>query len=120
MENFNPSPFLVGWHEAMFYGALAMFAAGVLLYVFYLIKVASITSYKEKYELISKREIKTLELSFILIAIGVAMLINRYGMDKIDEMGVWFFVRLFISFAGGTLVGYVAFLILEYYYPGRV
>jgi hypothetical protein len=41
-------------------------------------------------------------------------------MDKIEEMGVWFFVRLFISFAGGTLVGYIAFLILEYYYPSRV
>ena len=35
-------------------------------------------------------------------------------------MGVWFYVRLFMSFAGGTLVGYVAFLILEYYYPTRL
>jgi hypothetical protein len=48
------------------------------------------------------------------------MLINRYGMDKLDEMGVWFYVRLFMSFAGGTLVGYVAYLILEYYYPSRL
>jgi hypothetical protein len=120
MENFNPSPFLVGWHQAMLYGAIAMFAAGILLYVFHLIKISTITSYKDKYEYISRREIKTLEITFILIALGVAMLINRYGMDKIEEMGVWFFVRLFISFAGGTLVGYIAFLILEYYYPGRV
>lgn len=120
MENFNPSPFLVGWHQAMLYGAFAMFAAGILLYLFHLIKISSISSYKEKYDYISRREIKTLEITFILIALGVAMLINRYGMDKIEEMGVWFFVRLFISFAGGTLVGYIAFLILEYYYPGRV
>lgn len=120
MENFNPSPFLVGWHQAMLYGAIAMFAAGILLYVFHLIKISSINSYKEKYDYISRREIKTLEITFVLIALGVAMLINRYGMDKIEEMGVWFFVRLFISFAGGTLVGYIAFLILEYYYPGRV
>ncbi|HEY0655696.1 MAG TPA: hypothetical protein VGD65_21325 [Chryseosolibacter sp.] len=120
MENFNPSPFLVGWHQAMLYGAFAMFAAGILLYVFHLVKITTIQSYKEKYDYISRREIKTLEITFILFALGVAMLINRYGMDKIDEMGVWFFVRLFISFAGGTLVGYIAFLILEYYYPGRV
>ncbi len=120
MENFNPSPFLVGWHQAMLYGAFAMFAAGILLYVFHLLKISSIKSYKEKYDYISRREIKNLEITFILFALGVAMLINRYGMDKIDEMGVWFFVRLFISFAGGTLVGYIAFLILEYYYPGRV
>jgi hypothetical protein len=120
MENFNPSPFLVGWHQAMLYGAFAMFAAGIFLYLFHLIKISTIQSYKDKYDYISRREIKTLEITFILFALGVAMLINRYGMDKIDEMGVWFFVRLFISFAGGTLVGYIAFLILEYYYPGRV
>lgn len=97
-----------------------MFAAGILLYVFHLVKISSINGYKEKYDYISRREIKNLEITFILFALGVAMLINRYGMDKIEEMGVWFFVRLFISFAGGTLVGYIAFLILEYYYPGRV
>jgi hypothetical protein len=120
MENFQPTPFLIGWHQAMLYGAVAMFAAGVLFYIFHLIKISTIKGYKEKYDYISKREIKNLELIFILFALGVAMLINRYGMDQIEEMGVWFFVRLFISFAGGTLVGYIAFLILEYYYPSRV
>lgn len=120
MENFQPSPFLVGWHQAMLYGAIAMFAAGILFYIFHLIKIAGIKSYKGKYDYISRREIKNLELIFIMFAIGVAMLINRYGMDQIEEMGVWFFVRLFISFAGGTLVGYIAFLILEYYYPSRL
>lgn len=120
MENFQPTPFLNGWHQAMLYGAFALFAGGILFYLIHLIKISSITSYKDKYDYISRREIKNLEIVFILFALGVAMLINRYGMDKIEEMGVWFFVRLFISFAGGTLVGYIAFLILEYYYPSRV
>lgn len=120
MENFQPSPFLVAWHDAMFIGAMIMFAAGILLYVFHNIKISSLKTYKEKYDYISRREIKNLEWVFILFALGVAMLINRYGMDKIEEMGVWFFVRLFISVAGGTLVGYIAFLILEYYYPTRL
>jgi hypothetical protein len=90
------------------------------MYILHLIKIASIKSPKDKYDYISRREIKNLEIVFVLIAIGAAMLINRYGMDKLDEMGVWFYVRLFMSFAGGTLVGYVAFLILEYYYPTRL
>ncbi len=38
-------------------------------------------------------------------------------MGKLHNLGVWFFVRLFISVSGGTLVAYVAFLVLEYYYP---
>ena len=36
------------------------------------------------------------------------LLINIYGMGKLHNIGVWFFVRLFISVAGGTLVAYVA------------
>jgi len=120
MENIESSPFLNTWHDVMLIGAIIMFTAGVAMYIFHHIRVASIRTPKGKYDYISRREIKNLEIVFILLAIGAAMLINRYGMDKLDEMGVWFYVRLFMSFAGGTLVGYVAFLILEYYYPTRL
>lgn len=120
MENIQSGAFLDIWHQGMLYGALVMFAAGIALFIYHHAKVAAIPTPKGKYDFISRREIRNLELMFILFAIGVAMLINRYGMDKLDMMGVWFFVRLFISFAGGTLVGYVAFLILEYYYPTRL
>lgn len=120
MKNFEPSPFLVAWHSAMLIGAILMFVSGVVFYFAHLIKISSVKSYKDKYDYISRREIKNLEIIFVLFALSIAMLINRYGMDKIEEMGVWFFVRLFISIAGGTLVGYIAFLILEYYYPSRV
>src|SRR5688572_13963445 len=107
MENFQPSPFLNAWHQIMLYGSIALFVGGILFYIFHLVKVSTIKSYKDKYDYISRREIRNLELIFILFAVASAMLINRYGMDKIEEMGVWFFVRLFISFAGGTLVGYI-------------
>lgn len=120
MENIQSDSFLDLWHQLMLFGAILMFAAGIVVYVLHNIKIAAIKSPKEKYDYISRREIKKLELIFILFAIGVAMLINRYGMEKLDEMGVWFYVRLFMGFAGGTLVGYVAFLILEYYYPTKL
>ena len=120
MENIHTSSFLTIWHQVMLIGAFVMFLSAIALYLFHLIKIASIKTPKGKYDYISRKEIKTLEKVFIIIAIGVAMLINRYGMDKLNEMGVWFYVRLFMSFAGGTLVGYVAFLILEYYYPSRL
>src|SRR5690606_38391193 len=112
MEKNQSSAFLDLWHQGMLYGALIMFAAGIALFIYHHAKVASIRTPKGKYDFISRREIRNLELVFIIIAIGVAMLVNRYGMDRLDTMGVWFFVRLFISVAGGTLVGYVAFLIL--------
>jgi hypothetical protein len=120
MEKLHPSPFLDGWHNTMLYGAIGMCLAALVIYIFHHIKVSSLKTAKEKYELINRREIRTFEIVFICLAVACAMVINRYGMDKVDEMGVWFFVRLFISIAGGTLVGYIAFLILEYYYPSRL
>jgi hypothetical protein len=120
MENIESGSFLSIWHQVMLIGAVVMFAGGIALYIFHHLRVATIKTPKDKYDYISRREIKNLELVFLLFAIGTAMLINRYGMDKLDEMGVWFYVRLFMSFAGGTLVGYVAYLILEYYYPSRL
>ena len=120
MENIQSGSFLDVWHYVMLIGAILIFIAGIAVYIIHQIKIATLGSPKAKYDYISRREIKNLELIFILFAVAVAMLINRYGMDKLDEMGVWFYVRLFIAFAGGTLVGYVAFLILEYYYPTRL
>lgn len=120
MENIQSGSFLEIWHQAMLMGAILLFIGGIALFIFHHVKVASIKSPKGKYDYISRREIRNLEIVFILFAVATAMLINRYGMDKLDEMGIWFYVRLFMSFAGGTLVGYVAFLILEYYYPTRL
>jgi hypothetical protein len=36
------------------------------------------------------------------------------------EVELWFYTRLFMSVAGGTLVAYIAYLVLEYYYPSVV
>jgi hypothetical protein len=120
MENFHPSPFLEAWHAAMLIGAFVMFGAGIVIFIGHYIMIAKQDTAKQKFDYVSRREIKNFELIFICFAVAVALLINRYGMDKVEEMGVWFFVRLFISIAGGTLVGYIAFLILEYYYPSRL
>jgi hypothetical protein len=119
-NNLEASPFLNAWHVTMLIGAIAMFGIGILIFIVHHIQISVLKTPKQKYDYISRREIKNYELIFIFFAIAAAMLINRYGMDKLTELGVWFFVRLFISVAGGTLVGYVAFLILEYYYPSRL
>ena len=55
-----------------------------------------------------------------MLAVGVAMFINTYGKDTLTFDTVWFLVRGFISIAGGTLVGYIGSLILEYYYPTKL
>jgi hypothetical protein len=48
------------------------------------------------------------------------LVINLYQMEDMKEVEVWFFVRVFMGVAGGTLVGYISYLVLEYYYPTQL
>ena len=116
-NNIESSSFLAIWHQAMLIGAGIMVGTGVLLFLAFHIRLSAIKGYKEKYDFINQKEIKDLKVIFLCFAIAAFMMINRYGMDDLSEVEVWFFVRLFMSIAGGTLVAYVSFLILDYYYP---
>lgn len=116
MENVE-NPFLNVWNQSMAIGAILMAVTGVVIYLMHQVRVSSIADAKVKYDFINLKEIKNYKLVYLCLGIGAMMGINLYGMSKLNEMGVWFFVRLFISIAGGTLVVYVAFLVLDYYYP---
>jgi hypothetical protein len=111
------NPFLEGWHAAMIIGAIAMVGIGIIIYIYHNIRVSSISDYKTKYDFINRTEIKQYKAVFFCFGIAAALSINLYGMNEVHVMGLWFFVRLFISVAGGTLVVYVAHLVLQYYYP---
>ncbi|HEY3403335.1 MAG TPA: hypothetical protein VGK59_08120 [Ohtaekwangia sp.] len=111
------SPFLEYWHYTMILGAITMVAVGIIIYLVHKLKLSTIKGYKHKYEFINNHEIKNYKKVFLCFAIAAAMAINLYGMGKLNKVEVWFFVRVFMSIAGGTLVAYVAFLILDYYYP---
>jgi len=117
MENEPSSPFLDLWHLAMITGAIVMTAAAIGIYIIHNIRIATIRDYKGKYNYINEKEIKNYKRVFVCLGLATMLLINIYGMGKLHNIGVWFFVRLFISVSGGTLVAYVAFLVLEYYYP---
>jgi hypothetical protein len=117
MESIPQSPFLYFWHNAMIIGAIIMAIAGIIVYILHNVKLSSIQDLKEKYDYANQKEIKNYKLVFLCFGISAMLLINIYGIGKIGHVELWFFVRLFISVAGGTLVGYVAVLILDYYYP---
>jgi hypothetical protein len=106
----------------MIIGALIFVVIGVALYILYNIRVYMVTDFKEKHDYISLNEIKWLKGVFFCIALSVAMIINLYGMGRADlaDVGVWFFMRLVMGIAGGTLVGTVAFMILQYWYPTKL
>lgn len=116
MENV-PSPFLTFWNNAMIVGAIIMFVAGISIYIAHKLRFMSLQDYKTKYDYLNMTEIKHYRLMFIFFGLGVAMIINLYGSKTLTEMGLWFFMRILIAISGGTLVAYVAHLVLVYYYP---
>lgn len=120
MEERTANPFLNTWHDTMLILAIVMFAAGIIMYLVYKLKVSLIKDYKEKHDFINTNEIKWYKWVFYSFGIGVAMIVNLYGAGKITEMGVWFFVRIFMSLAAATMVGYVGALVLDYYYPTKL
>lgn len=116
------SPFLQGWYMAMIIGAIVMVASGILIYLVHHLRVALIKEFKDKYDYINTHEVRWYKWSFYCYGIAIALLINLYGSGErvLNSVGVWFFVRIFFGIAGGTLVAYVAKLVLQYYYPTRL
>ncbi len=117
MENSLTSPFLNFWHLSMIIGSIAMAAIGIIIFIVHNLKVASAGDYKMKYDIINEQEIKNYKKVFLCFGIAMLMFINLYGSGHLNEIGVWFFILFFISIAGGTLIAYVSFLILDFYYP---
>ena len=120
MDYQDHSSFLLAWHNGMLLGAIFMVAAGLLIYMFHGLRVSMITDYHLKYNYINSQEISNYKRVYYCFGVAAALAINLYQMDKMKEVELWFFVRLFMGIAGGTLIGYVAHLVLEYYYPTRL
>jgi len=120
MEPTASNEFMQIWQMILLIGAIACFVIALLIYIFHHIKLSGIKDFKKKYDYLSTSEIKAYKVSVIFMAIGIAMIINMYGKDVQTFDPVWFFVLIFISVAGATLVGYVGALILQYYYPTQL
>lgn len=116
------SPFLQAWYTAMIIGAILMFTLGVLIYLLHQLRVALIKDFKAKYDYINSQEVQWYKWVFYCIGAGVGLMINLYGSGErvLNVVGVWFFVRIFFGIAGGVLVGYVAKLVLQFYYPTKL
>lgn len=114
------TPFIVAWNYSMILGTIVMVAAGIIIYLIYKIRLSAISDYHRKYDFINTHEIKTYKLVFYCFGVATMLAINLYGKDEMKEVELWFYTRLFMSIAGGTLVAYVSYLVLEYYYPSKL
>lgn len=115
--------FLISFHKVMLMAAAVFSAVAVIAYFSYLVNLRSKSSLQQKYDYMATYEIQRLKLVFLFIAFVSFFLINLYGQEVWEMLGAsWlaFSVRVFIAFAGSTLLYYIAALILDYYYPHRL
>lgn len=114
------SPFIETWHNVMVLLAILSALGGILVYFIYQLKVTLIRDYKQKHDYINEMEVKWYKACFVFFGASVFFVVNLYGEKTLTSITFTFFVRAFFGFAAGFLIGYVAFLILDNYWPTQV
>lgn len=110
--------FLAKWQQIVYILVFITLGIGVLNYILFKITFMTKKTYKEKFDLASEKESKKLLSGHIFVAVALFLFCNtlEYETMKLDPL--WFFIRLFVSLCIGVLYGYIAQLIIKFYYPG--
>ena len=109
--------FLETWSYIMYVLAGLMVIASIVIFILYKVRLAGQKGYKAKWDYINEYQIKYYWYSVLSLAIAVAFIANTIDNHTVALSVVWLFIRMFISIAAGTLVGYIIYLILKFYYP---
>jgi len=117
MRNPGLVAFLEIWHQIMIIGAFVSIAIGIIIFIYHKVKVSSFKDYKEQYDYLKLKEIKMYFYTVLAFSIAIAMFLNTYNDQSIGLSLIWFFVRFWIAGSIATLIAYVNYLILQYYYP---
>ncbi len=110
--------FLAKWQQIVYILVFITLGIGVLNYIFYKVTFMSKGTFKEKFDLASEKESKKLLSGHIFVAIALFLFCNTLEYETMQLDPLWFFIRLFVSLCIGVLYGYIAQLIIKFYYPG--
>ena len=120
MSNTEYLEFLAKWQEIVFILAFVALGTSLLNYILFKVKYASKKTYKEKFDMASGKQAKMLFRSHAFIGLSIFLFANVASPETMEQESTWFFIRLFVGFCIGFLYGYVAQLILKFYYPGKL
>lgn len=112
--------FLASWQQIVFILVFVALGLAILNYALFQVKYASLKTFKEKFDLASGKQIKMLFRTHLFIAFAIFLISNTMSYETMQLKSTWFFIRLFVGFCVGFLYGYVAQLILKFYYPGKL
>jgi len=95
---------------------IAFFAwvVAIIIVLYHVIRLATNSDAKAKYDYINRLEIKTLWIASIILIIGCCFYANA---NIVELNAVWVFVRVFTTFAMGMIVALIVQNLLKFYYP---
>lgn len=96
------------------------FIFSLVIRIVHSIKVATIKDYKAKYDYLRIYENKIVWYSLLSFSIAVFLILNTFEKETVLISQWWFVIRMFITACISTLIGYVGYLILKFYNPGKI
>lgn len=93
------------------YGAWAI---AVLIVIGHIIRLATMSDAKTKYDFINRSEIMTLWIASIILITGCCFFANS---NVTEFTPLWIFVRVFTTISMGMIVGLIVQNLLKFYYP---
>ena len=112
--------FLELWRQIMLVSAGAFLVMSLIIRIMHSIKAGSFKDYKARYEYLTTRESKMYWYSYLTFAFAVFLLLNQFEQDTVAIHYWWFTIRTFITLCIATIIAYVGYLVLKFYYPGKL
>lgn len=108
MESFD------AWNMWAKYIAYALTGVSLLIFLGHVLKLATTSDSKTKYDYINRSEINILMTCGILLIIAGGFYANSF----IGELNIlWLFVRVFVTISMGLIIGVIIQNLLKFYYP---
>jgi len=112
--------FLGIWRQIMLVAAGLFLVVSLLIRIMHSIKSGSIRDYKRRHDYLKTRQSKMFWYSYLSFAIAVFFLLNQFEQDTVAIDFWWFIIRAFIALCIATIIAYVGYLVLKFYYPGKL
>ena len=109
--------FLASWNTWGQVASIVAASLGMLVALYYFVKLVTIREYKKKYDFINLNEINLLWISSLFLIIAGAVYVNTL-VAKPDL--VWFIVRIFVSVMFALIIGVAVSNVLRVYYPSYI
>jgi hypothetical protein len=94
--------------------AYVAWAISILIILYHVVRLATMSDAKVKYDYINRSEIRTLWIAAIILIVGCCFYANS-NIQKLNTL--WIFVLGFTTFAMGMIVALIVQNMLKFYYP---